>query len=192
MTSYAEPMRGAASRLTQPRGIGALGIFLGAFASWLALPPLATRTLLWPILVGILAVAAGIWATSRGAGRVGWGAIVAGIVGIGLGALATRSSVGQLDTVIVWSALLASTLRYATPLTFAAIGGLFSERSGVVNIGLEGMMLMGAFFGIWADAWSGSWVVGLLFAMLTGALLALVHAFFAINLRADQIVSGTA
>ena len=115
MTSYAEPMRGAASRLTQPRGIGALGIILGAFASWLALPPLTTRTLLWPILVGILAVAAGIWATSRGAGRVGWGAIVAGIVGIGLGALATRSSVSQLDTVVVWSALLASTLRYATP-----------------------------------------------------------------------------
>ena len=53
-------------------------------------------------------------------------------------------------------------------------------------------MLTGAFFGIWADAWSGSWVVGLLFAMLTGGLLALVHAFFAINLRADQIVSGTA
>ena len=53
-------------------------------------------------------------------------------------------------------------------------------------------MLIGAFFGIWAADWTGSWVVGLLFAMLTGGLLALIHAFFAIHLRADQIVGGTA
>jgi ABC-type uncharacterized transport system permease subunit len=192
LSAYAEPARLAASRLTQPRSVGMLGIFLGALAAWLALPPLASRTVLWPILVGIVAVAAGIWATSRGAGRVGWGALVAGLAGIGLGVLATRSSVGQLDTVVVWSALLASTLRYATPLTFAAIGGMFSERSGVVNIGLEGMMLMGAFFGIWGADKTNSWELGILIAMLAGTMLALVHAFFTIQLRADQIVIGTA
>jgi simple sugar transport system permease protein len=188
----AEPRRVTLSRLTDARHVGFLGIGLGLLAFWLALPPLSARTVLWPIMVGILAVAAGIWATSRGAGRVGWGAIVAGLLGIGFGALATRSSTTHLEDVVVWSALIGSTLRYATPLTFAAIGGMFSERSGVVNIGLEGMMLMGAFFGIWGADKTDSWVLGVLIAMLSGVALALVHALFTIHLRADQIVIGTA
>ena len=93
---------------------------------------------------------------------------------------------------IVWSALTAAMLRYATPLAFAAMGGIFSERSGVVNIGLEGMMLSGAFFGILGADKFNSWQLGLLCAALSGAAFALIHAFFAIHLRADQIVGGTA
>jgi general nucleoside transport system permease protein len=62
----------------------------------------------------------------------------------------------------------------------------------VVNIGLEGMMLMGAFWGIWGADKTGSWVWGVAIAMASGGLLALVHAFFAIHLRADQIVGGVA
>src|SRR3990170_3977507 len=72
------------------------------------------------------------------------------------------------------------------------MGGLVSERSGVVNIGLEGMMLIGAFFGLWAADWSGTWTVGIVVAMVFGGLLALIHAVFSIHLRADQIVSGFA
>jgi ABC-type uncharacterized transport system permease subunit len=189
----AEPLRRFdPAKLTQPRSIGILGILLGALAFWLALPPLAARTVFLPVLVGILAVACGIWAVAREERRVGWGAIAAGILGIVLGILATRSGETNLDSVVVWSALIAAMLRWATPLTFAAIGGMFSERSGVVNIGLEGMMLMGTFFGIWGADKSGHWYVGLLAAMVAGGALALVHAFFAIHLRADQIVGGTA
>ena len=68
--------------------------------------------------------------------------------------------------------LIASMFVFSTPLVFAGIGGVFSERSGVVNIGLEGMMLMGAFWGVYGADKSGSWVVGLLVAMLSGGLLA--------------------
>src|SRR6266536_1267421 len=138
-----------------------------------------------------LAPLAGVDAVTRDARRAGWGAVIVGVIGIGLGILATRSSAGNLEQVFTAS-LIASMLVFATPLTFAAIGGMFSERSGVVNIGLEGMMLMGAFWGIWGADKTGSWVLGVLIAMLAGGLLALVHAFFAINLRADQIVGGTA
>ncbi len=86
---------------------------------------------------------------------------------------------------------MAATLRYATPLLFAALGGLITERSGVFNIGLEGMMLMGCFWGIYGADLLHSWVWGLLVAMVSGGLLALVHAFFSIHLRANQIISGT-
>jgi ABC-type uncharacterized transport system permease subunit len=185
-------------RWSDPKTVGIGGIVLGAVAFWLALPPLASRTVLFPILLGILAIAAGIWAWSREARRVGGGAIAAGLLGIALGVLATRSSTAHLDTVVVWSALLAATLRYATPLTFAAIGGLYCERSGVVNVALEGMLLTGAFFGIWGAIWAHGWapgfewLIGLLTAALAGMALAAIHAVWAIHLKVDQIISGTA
>lgn len=178
-----------------PRGHRALawgGILVGIFAFWIALPPLKVREPVVPLLIGLVAVGFGIAALRGGVRRLGWGAIVIGVLGIGLGYLATRSSVTHLDQVIVWSALVAAMLRFATPLAFGAMGGIFSERSGVVNIGLEGMMLSGAFFGILGADKLDSWVLGLGCAALAGGLFALVHAFFAIHLRADQIVGGTA
>ena len=190
--------RVGAIKWSDPKTIGAGGIAIGAIAFWLALPPLASRTAVLPILLGILAIAAGIWTWSREQHRIGGGAVAAGVLGIIFGVLATRSSEAHLDTVVVWSALLAATLRYATPLTFAAIGGLFCERSGVINVALEGMLLTGAFFGIWGAIWAHGWapgwewVIGLITASLAGMAMAAVHAVWAIHLKVDQIISGTA
>jgi simple sugar transport system permease protein len=179
------------SRLRNPAATGYAGIFLGAFAAFLAIPPIEARKLVWSIFVGLVAAVLGIWTVSRGRRRLGWGAVAAGLLGLGLGIAATRSGTGNLEQVFD-ATLIAQSLGLATPLVFGAIAGMFSERSGVVNIGLEGMMLMGAFWGLYGSDKGGTWVVGLLVAAAAGGLLALVYAFFAIHLRADQIVGGTA
>ena len=168
--------------------IARLGILLGALAFWLTVPPVATSAAVWPILVGAAAVACGLW----GRGRLGWVAVAAGVLGASLGVLAEEAGRSNLGAAVVWSSLVASMLVNATPLTYAALGGLYAERSGVVNIGLEGMMLTGAFFGIWGADVTGEWALGLAAAVAAGGVLALGYAFFAIHLRTDQIIGGTA
>ncbi|HEY3542237.1 MAG TPA: ABC transporter permease [Gaiellaceae bacterium] len=175
-----------------PRTVAWAGVIVGTLAFWFSLPPVEARAPWVPIVVGLIAIACGIWAVTRGVGRLAWGAVVVGAIGILLGVLATRSSEGHLDSVVTWGSLIGSTLVWATPLCYAAVGGMINERSGVINIGLEGMMLAGAFFACLGADKFDSWGMGLLVAAIAGAGFALVHAFFAIHLRADQIVGGTA
>jgi simple sugar transport system permease protein len=89
-------------------------------------------------------------------------------------------------------ALIWSTIRLSTPLILAALGGLFSERSGVVNIALEGMMLAGAFTAAAVTFATGSPWLGLIGAIAAGVAVAAIHAVACIRYRADHVVVGTA
>lgn len=97
----------------------------------------------------------------------------------------------MLDSIITPD-LFAAAIRIATPLALAAIGGTICERSGVVNIALEGIMLTGAFFGTAVVLATGEPWLGVIAAIVAGVSISAVHAFASINLRSDQTVSGTA
>ncbi|MCZ2115787.1 MAG: ABC transporter permease [Anaerolineae bacterium] len=91
----------------------------------------------------------------------------------------------------VTTAVLASTLRQSTPLVLGALCGLICERSGVINIGIEGQMLMGAFLAFMANVYLGNLWVALAIGILAGALMGLLLAFMSVTLKMDQIIGGT-
>ncbi len=88
--------------------------------------------------------------------------------------------------------LFSTTLMYSTPLIFTALGGVLSEKSGVINIGLEGMMTFGAFSASWIAITTGNPWLGLIAGALAGLLLSLLHAIASIEFQANQVVSGMA
>ena len=96
------------------------------------------------------------------------------------------------ETLVFIANILAAGLRTGTPLLFATLGEIVSERSGVMNLGVEGMMLVGSLTGFMASYHTGSPWIGLIVGMIAAGILSLLHAFVAITLRGDQVVSGLA
>lgn len=93
----------------------------------------------------------------------------------------------QASTII---GILASTVRLATPFLLAALGEMFNQRAGVYNLGVEGVMMMGAFTGFWFALKTGSPWVGILASIITGILMGLLMGFISITLQAEQGISG--
>lgn len=101
--------------------------------------------------------------------------------------------VAQVETYsqLTTSGTFGAAVRLAIPILLAGLGGLYSEKTGVVNIGLEGMMIMGTWFGAWGGYTFGAWQ-GVFIGMLGGALFGLIHAIATVSFQVDHIVSGVA
>src|SRR5437899_3300147 len=97
----------------------------------------------------------------------------------------------EADTMLIVS-VLAAAIAAGTAILYACLGEILCERAGVLNLGVEGMMLMGALGGFAAAYWTHNAWLGALAAVAMGGLLSLIHAFFTITLQANQIVSGLA
>jgi general nucleoside transport system permease protein len=117
--------------------------------------------------------------------RIPWSVLTLGLVIVGL-IIASYSRSPQVTT-----AVLTSTLRQSTPIILGALAGILCERSGVINIGIEGMMLLAAFLGFLFNVWTGSLALAVLGAILSGGLIGALHALMSITLKVDQIISGT-
>ncbi len=120
--------------------------------------------------------------------RIAAAALVVGIALAMLTILTALAQGGSIDLV----GMLSSSLRMSTPIALAALAGILCEKSGIINIGIEGMMLAAAAFGFGANLFFKNLWVGLLAAILVGGLMAALHAVMSIRYKADQIISGTA
>jgi simple sugar transport system permease protein len=87
--------------------------------------------------------------------------------------------------------VLRATLRQSTPITLGALSGIFCERSGVINIAIEGMMLSAAYAGFMTNVFTGNLLLSVAAAVLMGGLMGLLHALLSVTFRVDQIISGT-
>jgi len=115
------------------------------------------------------------------------------LLGIGIaGALSPESTVGRLFDILTASSTLSAALRLSVPIAFAALGGIFAEKSGVINIGLEGLLIISAFAGVYATDVTGSILVGIVSGVLASTLLAGLFGVVCIEFKADQIIAGLA
>ncbi len=107
------------------------------------------------------------------------------------GGLAILVLIAYMRSPLATTAVLTSTIRQSTPIILGALAGIMCERSGVINIGIEGMMLITAFLGFLFNVWTGDLLLATAGALLVGAAVGAFHALMSITLKVDQIISGT-
>jgi simple sugar transport system permease protein len=176
------------SRSVAPDVDTKFGTTLGAFEA--TIPDLILPSQLTLNILALACLALGVVQLVRPGGfgkYTNW--ILGLVVAMGVFALLTWSAAGKSLNL---AGLLNTTLSKAVPLTLGAMSGILCERAGVVNIAIEGMMLMGAMVGSLIASITGNLWIGLLAAVLSGALLGLVHAVLSIKYKTNQIISGTA
>jgi general nucleoside transport system permease protein len=117
--------------------------------------------------------------------RIPWRGLTFAVILIGLIVYSYVSSS------LVTTAVLTSTLRQSTPIILGALAGILCERSGVINIGIEGMMLLSAFLGFLFNVWTGNLFLAVVGTLLAGGLIGALHGLMSITLKVDQIISGT-
>jgi simple sugar transport system permease protein len=109
-----------------------------------------------------------------------------------IGVFRPESNLGLLYDILTDSSTLASALRLSVPIAFAALGGIFAEKSGVINIGLEGLLIIAAFFAVYATDVTGNVWIGMGTGVLASTLLAGLFGVVCIEFKADQIIAGLA
>lgn len=171
---------------TQAGSLATFGLTL-AGSQAIAVPDLVVPALAGVYAMAIIAIFAGAYQLARGVRNTGW------LIGI----LAFTFVVSFLlwavqDKSFSLTGMLSSTVVRATPIVLAALCGVISERSAVINIGIEGIMLMAAQVAVITATVSGNLYVGLFFAIIIGGLVAALHAYLVIRFKVDQTVSSVA
>ena len=152
----------------------------------IAAPDLVLPSFTSLIVLGIISAGIGFWQVFRGFKKSDWVVfIVAGLAILAFLVWATTSKSINL------TGMLVSSIVRATPIALAALSGIYSERSGVVNIGIEGMMLFGAFFSVVFASITQNMFAGVIAGILAGMLLGGLHAVLSIKYKVNQIISGT-
>jgi simple sugar transport system permease protein len=151
----------------------------------IAAPDVVLPTFISLLVLAAISGVAGFWQVFRGFKKGDWVIIlVAALAILAFLIWATRGKSLNM------TGMLVSSLVRATPIALAALSGIYSERSGVVNIGIEGMMLVGSFTSVVFASVSGNMLVGVIGGIFAGALLAALHAVLSIKYKVNQIVSG--
>jgi len=175
------------SRGVDPEMVTVFGMTPGGFEA--TIPDMTLPTFLTLNVLAGLSIILGLIQLTRPSGFGKRTNLVLGLVaGMFIFAFLTWGAGGKSLNL---AGLINTTLSKAVPLTLGALSGILCERAGVVNIAIEGMMLMGAMVGALVGSVTGSLWLGLLAAVGSGAILGLIHAIFSIKYKTDQIISGT-